>query len=227
MKMRPPAAAHHRKQIMTTGSPGTPPRASSRQLFAIFVLAVCVFVGAGTFLFFELQTGSRGVARTWLGTEIGGPFHLVDQNGDTVSDRDLRGKWLLVYFGYTHCPDACPTALNNIALTFRDLTAPLRKEIRPVFITIDPARDTPQVMKSYVAAFDAPILALTGTAAEVAQAAKEYRVYYRKHAEPGGDYSLDHSSLFYLMDPKGRFAASLDSGDPPAQIEERLEQVIG
>jgi protein SCO1 len=208
---------------VATGSP----RTASRHLFAIFLLAACVFVGAGAFLFFELQGGPRGVAHTWLGTEIGGPFVLVDQNDNKVSDRDLRGKWLLVYFGYTHCPDACPTALNNIALTFRDLGAPLRNEIRPVFITIDPARDTPQVMKNYVAAFDAPILALTGTAAEVAQAAKEYRVYYAKHAETGGDYSLDHSSLIYLMDPQGRFAASLDSQDSPAQIEKRLEQVIG
>jgi protein SCO1 len=210
-----------------TGSPGSRPRGAPRQLLAVFLLTALVFVGAGAFLAFELREGPRGVARTWLGREIGGPFHLVDQNGKRVSDGDLRGSWLLVYFGYTHCPDACPTALNNIALTFRDLAAPLRDEIRPVFITIDPARDTPQVMKDYVASFDAPILALTGSASAVAQAAKEYRVYYEKHAEPGGDYSLDHTSLIYVMDPKGRFAASLDSEDTPAQMEERLKQLLG
>jgi protein SCO1 len=103
----------------------------------------------------------------------------------------------------------------------------LRGEIRPVFITIDPVRDTPQVMKNYVASFDAPILALTGRAAEVAQTAKEYRVYYEKHPEPGGDYSLDHSSLIYVMDPQGRFAASLDSEDSPAHMAQRLKQLIG
>jgi protein SCO1 len=209
------------------GSPGTALRGTSRSLLVAFVLAACVFVGAGAFLAFELREGPRGVARTWLGSEIGGPFHLVDQNGRPVSDSDLRGRWLLVYFGYTHCPDACPTALNNIALAFRDLGAPLRHEIRPVFITIDPARDTPQAMKEYVASFDAPILALTGTAAQVAQAAKEYRVYYEKRPEPGGDYSLDHTSLIYVMDPRGRFAASLDSEDTPAQMEERLKQLLG
>jgi protein SCO1 len=212
---------------MANFSADSRPRGSRRLLFPALLLALCVFVGAGTFLAFELREGPRGVARTWLGHEIGGPFALVDQNGKTVTDGSLRGKWLLVYFGYTHCPDACPTALNNIALMFRDLGSPQRSEILPVFITIDPARDTPSVMKGYVASFDAPILALTGTAAEVAQAAKEYRVYYEKHAEPGGDYSLDHSSLIYVMDPQGRFAASLDSEDTPAQIEARLKQLLG
>jgi protein SCO1 len=211
---------------MPTGPPDGAARRTPRLLFATFLLAALVFVGAGAFLAFELREGPRGVARTWLGREIGGPFRLVDQNGKRVSDTDLRGKWLLVYFGYTHCPDACPTALNNIALTFRDLGG-LRNEIRPVFITIDPLRDTPPVMKAYVASFDAPILALTGSAAAVAQAAKAYRVYYEKHEEAGGDYSLDHTSLIYVMDPNGRFAASLDSEETPAQMEERLKQLLG
>jgi protein SCO1 len=212
---------------MATDLPGPRPRGANRLLLAALLFAACVFVGAGAFLAFELRQGAHGVAQTWLGGEIGGPFRLVDQNGKQVTDSDLRGKWLLVYFGYTHCPDACPTALNNIALTFRDLGAPLRNAILPIFITIDPARDTPQIMKNYVASFDAPILALTGNAAAVAQAAKEYRVYYERHAEPGGDYSVDHTSLIYVMDPKGRFAASLDSEDTPAQIEERLTQLLG
>jgi len=211
---------------MPIGSPDTAPRRTPRLALAAFVAAACVFVGAGAFLGFELREGPRGVARTWLGSAIGGPFELVDQNGRPVSDTDLRGKWLLVYFGYTHCPDACPTALNNIALTFRALGAPLRREIRPVFITIDPARDTPQVMKDYAAAFDVPILALTGSAAAVAQAAKAYRVYYEKHPEADGDYSLDHTSLIYVMDPKGRFAASLASEDTPAQMAGRLKELV-
>jgi protein SCO1 len=98
--------------------------------------------------------------------------------------------------------------------------------LRSVFITIDPERDTPQVMKDYVTAFDAPILALTGTAAEVAQAAKNYRVYYAKHPEAGGDYSMDHSSVIYVMDPKGRFTASFTGEDPPAQMAERLKKLL-
>jgi protein SCO1/2 len=212
---------------MATGPADPRPRPIPRLLIAALVGAALVFVGAGAFLAFDLRNGPRGVARTWLGSAIGGHFDLVDQNGKRVSDTDLRGTWLLVYFGYTHCPDACPAALNNIALTFRELGAARRAAIRPVFITIDPARDTPDVMKDYVASFDAPILALTGTAAQVAQAATAYRVYYAQRAEPGGNYSLDHTSVIYVIDPKGRFAASLANEATPAQMAERLEQLLG
>jgi protein SCO1/2 len=211
---------------MATAPPDPRPGAAHRVLLAALLCAAFAFVGAGAFLAFELRQGPRSAARSWLGGAVGGRFDLVDQNGNRVSSIDLNGAWLLVYFGYTHCPDACPTALNNIALTFRQLGAPLRTVIRPVFITIDPARDTPQVMKDYVASFDAPILALTGTAAQVAQAAKAYRVYYAQHAEPGGNYSLDHSSMIYVIDPNGRFAASLAGDAAPAQIAERLKQLI-
>jgi protein SCO1 len=212
---------------MTTGPGESRPHPLPRPLLAALLAAALVFAGTGAFLAIELQEGPRGVARSWLGAAIGGPFDLVDQNGKRVTDGDLRGTWLLLYFGYTHCPDACPTALNNIALAVRELGATQRAALRPVFITIDPARDTPQVMKDYVASFDAPILALTGTAAAVAQAAKSYRVYYARRAEPGGDYSLDHTSLIYVIDPKGRFAASLDGEATPAQIAERLKRLLG
>ncbi len=168
---------------------------------------------------------ARGGRPGVLGSAIGGPFQLVDQNGQTVTNTDLEGKWLLVYFGYTHCPDACPTALNNIALALSDLGAE-KKEIRPVFITVDPERDTSQALKDYVAAFGAPILALTGSAAAIDQAAKEYRVYYAKHPEPGGDYSMDHTSIIYVMDPKGRFTASFTGDDPPEQIAARLKKLL-
>jgi len=209
---------------MATGPADPRPRPIPRPLLAALLCAALVFVGAGAFLAFDVRDGPRGVARSWLGSAIGGPFDLVDQNGKRVSDADLRGTWLLVYFGYTHCPDACPAALNNIALAFRELGATRRAAIRAVFITIDPARDTPDVMKDYVASFDAPILALTGTAAQVAKA---YRVYYAQRAEPGGNYSLDHTSVIYVIDPKGRFAASLGSEVTPAQIAERLKQLLG
>jgi len=156
---------------------------------------------------------------------IGGPFRLVDQNGKTVTDADLKGKWSLVYFGYTHCPDACPTALNDIAIALDEL-GPQRNAVRPVFVTVDPERDTPAVLKSYVTAFDAPILALSGTPEEIAQAAKGYRVYYAKHPEAGGDYSMDHSSVIYVMDPEGRFTASFTQENSPEEIAERLKKLL-
>ncbi|HEY3908915.1 MAG TPA: SCO family protein [Stellaceae bacterium] len=210
------------------GAPGTEPRAkaSPRFLVAAALLVGLMILGAGGFLALELHNASRGAQGTLLGSAIGGPFQLVDQNGRIVTNTQLEGKWLLVYFGYTHCPDACPTALNNIAVALHDLGAKQRGEVRPVFITIDPARDTSAVMKDYVTAFDAPILALTGTAKQVAKAADDYRVYYAKQPEPGGDYSMDHSSIIYVMDPKGRFSASFSGADSPQEMAARLKQLL-
>src|SRR5262252_8393756 len=146
---------------MATGPAEPRPPLIRRSLLVALLCAAFVLVGAGAFLAFDLRDGPGGATRSWLGGAIGGPFDLVDQNGKRVSDTDLRGSWLLVYFGYTHCPDAFLAALS-IALAFRELGVP-RHALRPVFITVDPARDTPQVMKDYVASFDVPILALTGT----------------------------------------------------------------
>ena len=192
---------------------------------AAVLLGGLLIIGAGAFLVLSLHETPRGAAGTLLASAIGGPFRLVDQNGKTVTDADLKGKWSLVYFGYTHCPDACPTALNDIAIALDEL-GPQRNAVRPVFVTVDPERDTPAVLKSYVTAFDAPILALSGTPEEIAQAAKGYRVYYAKHPEAGGDYSMDHSSVIYVMDPEGRFTASFTQENSPEEIAERLKKLL-
>jgi protein SCO1 len=202
------------------------PGANSRRLrLAVALLAGLVLLGAGVFFGLAHRDQPRGAAGTMLASAIGGSFRLVDQNGKRVTDADLRGKWSLVYFGYTHCPDACPTALNDIAIALDEL-GPKRDAVRPVFITVDPERDTPEVLKSYVTSFDAPILALSGTPEEVAQAAKAYRVYYAKHPEAGGDYSMDHSSVIYVMDPEGRFTASFTHQSTPEEIAERLKKLL-
>jgi protein SCO1 len=201
------------------------PGSSSRFVLVAAVLAALVILGAGVFLALTLRDNPRGAAGTVLASAIGGPFRLTNQNGKTVTDADLKGKWSLVYFGYTHCPDACPTALNDISIALEDLGAK-RDAVRPVFITVDPERDTPEALKAYVTSFDAPILALTGTPDEVAQAAKGYRVYYAKHPEAGGDYSMDHSSVIYVMDPQGRFTASFTHESTPEQIAERLKKLL-
>ena len=201
-------------------------RQPPRIALAAAVLGALLILGSAAFLALELHDSAHGVSGTLLGSAIGGPFTLVDQDGKTVTNTALEGKWLLVYFGYTHCPDECPTTLNNIALALKDLGA-RRSEVQPVFITIDPARDTPQVMKNYVAAFGASFLALTGSAAQIAKAADVYRVYYAKHPEAGGDYSMDHSSIVYVMDRKGRFTASFSDEDTPAKIADRLKKLLG
>jgi protein SCO1/2 len=201
------------------------PGGSPRFVLVAAALAALVILGAGVFLALALRDNPRGAAGTMLASAIGGPFRLTDQNGKTVTDADLKGKWSLVYFGYTHCPDACPTALNDISIALEDLGTK-RDAVRPVFITVDPERDTPDALKAYVTSFDAPILALTGTPEQVAQAAKGYRVYYAKHLEAGGEYSMDHSSVIYVMDPQGRFTASFTHESTPEQIAERLKKLL-
>ena len=198
---------------------------SRRFVLAAVLLGGLVIMGAGVLLALAHRDTPRGAAGTLLASAIGGPFRLVDQNGKTVTDADLKGKWSLVYFGYTHCPDACPTALNDIAIAL-DQLGPKREAVRSVFITVDPERDTPEVLKAYVTSFDAAILALSGSPEEIARAAKAYRVYYAKHPEPGGDYSMDHSSVIYVMDPEGRFTASFTHQSTPEEIADRLKKLL-
>jgi protein SCO1/2 len=166
-----------------------------------------------------------GTTRTGLPT-IGGPFQLTDENGRSVSDATYRGKWLLIYFGYTHCPDACPTALNDMAEAIDRLGAKQAK-VQALFITVDPERDTPSVLKDYVAAFGDKVVGLTGTPAQIQGAAKAYRVYYAKHAGAAeGEYDMDHSSVIYVMDPQGRFVANFTHESQPEQIADKLNGLI-
>src|SRR5882672_6659536 len=201
------------------------PAGSPRFILLAATLAGILVLVAGVAIGFAFRQAPRGAAGTMLATAIGGPFRLVDQNGKTVSDADLKGKWQLVFFGYTHCPDACPTALNEIALAL-DQLGEKRGEIEIVFITVDPERDTPEVMKSYVQSFDAPIIALTGSPDAVAQAAKAYRVYYAKHPRADGEYDMDHSAVIYLMNPEGRFTATFTPDSTAEAIAARLQKLL-
>jgi protein SCO1/2 len=202
-------------------NPPKPPR------FAVIaiVLAAVLVVAAGALLALAVRETPRGAAGTALASAIGGPFRLTDQNGKPVSDADLKGKWQLVFFGYTHCPDTCPTALNEIALALDQLGVK-RDEVEIVFITVDPDRDTPEVMKAYVQSFDARIIALTGSPDAVAQAAKAYRVYYAKHPRGDGDYDMDHSAVIYVMNPEGRFTATFTPDSTADAIAQRLQKLI-
>ena len=157
---------------------------------------------------------------------IGGPFRLRAPDGREVTDAEFRGRWMLVYFGYTHCPDACPTALQDIANALDSLGPEAKRKAAALFITVDPERDTPAVMGDYVSAFDAGITGLSGTPEQVAAAAKAYRVYYAKHPKAGGDYDMDHSSIIYVMDPHGRFAANFTHETPPDAMAAKLRALM-
>jgi protein SCO1/2 len=137
---------------------------------------------------------------------IGGPFTLVSTNGESVTDQTFRGRWLLIFFGYTSCPDVCPTALANVSAALEKF-GPDTSRLQPLFITVDPLRDTRDVMANYLTSFDARILGLTGTQAQIDQVTKAYRVYVAldKSEKGGDDYLVSHSAYLYLMDPKGTF----------------------
>jgi protein SCO1/2 len=156
---------------------------------------------------------------------IGGPFKLVDGAGKPVTERDFAGKFLLIYFGYTHCPDVCPTTLGSMAEGISKLPREAQERLVPVFITVDPERDTPPVVGAYAHAFGPSFVGLTGSASEIAKVEQEYRVYAQKHELKGGDYAMDHSSVIYIMGPDGKFLAALDDTTQPAAMAARLEQL--
>lgn len=159
---------------------------------------------------------------------VGGPFTLVNQLGETVTDKTYKGKYLLIYFGYTYCPDVCPTALTDIANAI-DMLGEKGKKIQPIFITVDPERDTVEQMKSYVAYFHPRLVGLTGTLEQVDKVAKAYRVYYRKNDPTKGDpsdYSVDHTSIVYFVGPDGRLVTHFSHGTSAEKMAERLGKLL-
>ncbi len=165
------------------------------------------------------------------GAKIGGPFTLVDQDGRTRTDRDFAGKYRIMYFGYTFCPDVCPVDMRNLAQGYRAFATanPEKgKRVVPIFVTVDPARDTPAVMKQYVATFDPAVVGLTGTTEQVAAVAKAYVVVYQLNKKSPTDeaYLVDHSRAAYLMDPDGKPVALLSQDEKPAVIAGQLAKWV-
>lgn len=159
---------------------------------------------------------------------IGGPFTLVNHNGETVTQRDFAGKHMLVFFGFTHCPDVCPAKLNHISVAL-DRLGPLADEVTPIFITVDPERDTPERMAQYVSNFSGKIVGLTGAPEQVRKAAKAYRVYYAKveMENSATGYLMDHSAFTYLMDESGAYVTHFAYGDSIDKMTERLRRELG
>ena len=141
--------------------------------------------------------------------EIGGPFSLIDQNGEKRTSADFRGRYMLIYFGYSSCPDVCPTTLSLMADAL-DKLGPRADKVVPLFITVDPERDTPAKLKPYVASFGPRFVGLTADLATIKKVAALYRVYLKKEPLPGGNYAMDHSSVIYLMGPDGKFVGYWD-----------------
>jgi protein SCO1/2 len=159
------------------------------------------------------------------GSAIGGPFNLVDQNGKTITDRDLKGKPFLVFFGYTHCPDVCPTSLFEMSEVLRAMGKDADR-VNAYFISVDPERDTATVMKDYLASFDPHLKGLTGDPATVAKVLSEFRVYSKKIPLKDGDYTMDHTALIYLMDRNGKFVAPFNLKQTPEAAAADLKRYL-
>jgi protein SCO1/2 len=202
--------------------------------FAIIVAALVFALAAlGIAAYVVIELRDRAVATgggegSLTAVPIGGPFALTDHTGRRVTEADYADRYLLVFFGYTWCPDICPTTLNAVALAMQAL-GDRAGRVQPLFITIDPERDTPAVLAEYVALFDAGIVGLSGTPEEIAAVAKAYRVHYRKAPVEGDpdNYLMDHSTILYLMAPGGGFLDIFDHDDPPdaiaAEIAARID----
>lgn len=201
-----------------------------RPSLAVLPIAALLAFVAGGALWRDgiLRSQSAAAAPAAREAEFGGPFSLIDQYGKRRTDKDFRGKYMLMFFGYTYCPDVCPTALAVEAEALDKLGAHASR-IVPIFITVDPKRDTPDKLKSYLTAFDPQppsprlnFVGLTGSDTEIAKTAEAYRVYYQAHldgrTESGADYSVDHSSDVYLMSPEGKFVAYYSLGISPDEM---------
>ena len=153
-----------------------------------------------------LLVSQRGNVPIPQPSTVGGPFKLIDQEGRTVTEQDMKGKPFLVFFGFTHCPDVCPTALFDISEVFRKL-GPDAGRANALFVTVDPARDNPEALKSYLSSFDPQLRGLTGDQAAIDAVVKAYRAYAKKVPNLDGSHTMDHTALVYLMDKEGRFVA--------------------
>jgi protein SCO1/2 len=166
-----------------------------------------------------------GPERSAVGATVGGPFTLVDQNGAAVTEKVLAGKPSLIFFGFTHCPDVCPTTLYEMTQLYAALGADADK-VQSFFITVDPERDTPQQLKAYLASFDPHIVGLTGERSALDPVLKAYRVYSKKVPTGGDDYTMDHTALVYLMDKKGQFVGAFNLQRPPAESVQDLARLF-
>jgi len=187
-------------------------------IFGAFIagLGLCF----GSILFFT--SGGPSKVATASST-VGGPFRLISQDGTPISDENFRGKPFLVFFGFTHCPDVCPTTLFEVSEIMRRL-GPDADKTGALFVTVDPERDTPDKMKEYLSSFDPHLSGATGDLPAIAAVAKEYRVYYKKVPTEGGDYTMDHTAIVYLMDKNGKFVTPFNLRRKPEEAAADLRK---
>jgi len=191
----------------------------SRRVLSILVVVAAVTAAAFGYLY--LNQGAGGPAAV----PIGGPIQLTDPDGKPFDSASLDGKPYAVFFGFTHCPDACPTTLSEIARAEDEIGAPA-KNLTTLFVTVDPERDTPQVLKEYISNFGGNTVALSGTPEDVAKVAKEYRVFYKKVPTSDGGYTMDHTAVLYLMGSKGEFVDVIAYSEEHDRYVAKLKKLL-
>jgi protein SCO1/2 len=189
-------------------------------VLAVFLTGLVVSLGA-----ILIAGGRLAPASGPQAAAIGGPFRLIDQNGRTVTEQDLNGHPSLVFFGFTHCPDICPSTLFDLSEVMRAL-GPDAERAHAVFITVDPERDTQPVLKEYLSSFDPHLYGLTGDLDAITAVAKEYRVYFKKVPLDNGSYTMDHTAIVYLMDKNGRFVSPFSLKRPPEASATELRRYL-
>jgi protein SCO1/2 len=188
----------------------------------IIIAAFGAALAIGLFAMLWAFDGLKNVAAP---SAIGGPFQLTDQNGQTVTDKTIQGKPSIIFFGFTHCPDVCPTALFEMSQVLQALGKDGDK-LNAYFVSVDPERDTPEAMKAYLASFDPRLKGLTGDPAAVTKMTSSYRVYSKKVPLKDGDYTMDHTALIYLMDRNGKFISPFNIKRPPEEAAAELKRLL-
>lgn len=193
----------------------------------LIVIAAFLMGALGGLAFLKLRPAQLDAPGTQAAGKalIGGPFELVDQTGKTVTDKDYRGKFMLMFFGFIHCPDVCPAELQVMAAAL-DRLGGKADRVAPIFISVDPERDTPEKMAEYVRNFGPRFIGLTGSPQQISATAKAYRVYYSKIDDEKSaiKYTMDHSAIAYLMSPEGDYLAHFNYGAKPEDMAKTIEQ---
>jgi protein SCO1/2 len=186
------------------------------------IAAFGISLAVGLFAVLGLLGGMRSGPQS---SAIGGPFQLTDQSGQTVTEKSLQGRPSLIFFGFTHCPDICPTSLFQMSEVLRAM-GPDASRVNAYFVSVDPERDTAEAMKTYLQSFDPNLKGLTGTPEEVSKVIGEYRVYAKKVPLKDGDYTMDHTAVIYLMDRDGQFVAPFNLNRTPQEAAAELKKYL-
>ena len=200
-----------------------------RKLAILVGLCLVAVAGVAGWLLWPVAARDGGGLRQGLVStvSVGGPFTLTNTAGETVTEADFAGRHMLIYFGYTFCPDVCPTELGNITVALNMLDPAVADQVTPVFITIDPERDTPDILAEYVPLFHEDLIGLTGSREQIDRVAQQYRIFFRKVEDPDYTYYLmDHSSFVYLMDETGELVSMFAYGTEPESLAETINASV-